>query len=243
MADLKLQIYQISVRDLEKLLEKFPVFASAELSDAAKKQGVYASKETQTAWYFTRNASENGWVIYVGYTGGLISYAASNPDTGLRVGLRVLYNSDSAVVKSLHFAKRKGIVWDPKTQTKKIMAGKAPVVTFGKIEYIWLNQEDCELGVAKTMELVSLKLLAKAVPFSINGRNNYEDAVALREQSKDVALKSCSSEELAMIVPVYMSNADNYMSATPVLTNAQEKSAGSAGAAQSTHTTTGGEGK
>jgi len=224
MADLKLLVYQISVRDLEKLLEKFPVFAGAELSDEAKMQGAYEDKTTKTGWYFTRNKAENGWVIFVGFTGGLVAFTPCCSDTGLRIGMHVKYEEESEITKTLHEVKRKGLVWDPKTRTKVFMKGKAPVVTVGKIEYIWLNKEECEAGTAETMELVSLKLIAKAKVFSrTDWDNNYDQAHGLIEQSEFLATLGCTPLERSKIVPVILSSKDNFMTATPVLEKAEEK--------------------
>lgn len=227
MAEFEILVYQISVKDLEKLLEKFPVFASAELSEDARNQGAYENKGTGTGWYFTRNKAENGWVIYVGFCGGLIAYSPSNPDTGLRVGMHYEYDENSEVLKTLHEAKRKGYVWDPKIKTKKLVKGKAPVVTIGKIDYIWLNKEECEAKETNMMELVSLKLITKAVPFSQSDwNNNYDEAQALRKQSEFVALFNCTAEERAKIVPVVISSRDNFMSVTPVSKTIEKKDAG-----------------
>lgn len=217
MADLKLLIYQISAKDLEKLLEKFPVFASAELSDEARTQGAYENPGTKTGWYYTRNKAENGWVIYVGFCGGLISYSPSNPDTGLRFGMLYEYEGEGEILKTLHEVKRKGIAWDPKTKTKRFLKGKAPAVTVGGIDYIWLNKEECEAGQSRVMELVSLKLVAKAKPFGgLGSTNNYDEADELRNQSEFLALYNCTPQEKAKIVPVMVSRQDNFMTATPV---------------------------
>ncbi len=227
MAELRLRVYQISVRDLERLLEKFPVFASAELTDKAREQGAFENKGTKTGWYFTRNKAENGWVIYVGFYGGLVSYSPANTDTGLRVGLQVWYNEESAVVKSEREEKRKAIVWDKKSKNKKRLVGRAPVVKFGGIDYIWMNKEDCKAGVAKTMDLISLNLIARAKQFgSTDCDNNYDEANNLRGQSEDLVLEGCTDEERAMIVPVDITSADNFMSATPVLAQVEKKEVG-----------------
>ena len=227
MAELKLRVYQISVRDLERLLEKFPVFASAELSEEAREQGAFENTGTKTGWYYTRNKAENGWVVYVGFYGGLISYSPANSDTGLRIGLQVWYNEESAVVKSEREEKRKAIIWDKNTKNKKGLVGKAPVVTFGGIDYIWMNKEDCKAGVAKTMDLVSLKLIARAKQFgAADGDNNYDRADNLIGQSEDVALAGCTDEERSMIVPVVMTSADNFMTAVPQLAQVEKKEAG-----------------
>ncbi len=217
MAEIELLIYQISAKDLEKLLKKFPVFASAELSENARTQGAFENKETKTGWYFTRNKAENGWVIYVGFCGGLIAYSPANSDTGLRFGMRYKYEENGDVLKTLHEVKRKGYVWDPKTQTKHFMKDKAPVVTVGGIEYIWINKEECENKEDRTMELISLKLIAKARPFNKSEwNNNYDEADELREQSEFLALFNCSPEERSKIVPVFISSKDNFMTATPI---------------------------
>jgi len=215
MAEIEVRVYQISVYDLERLIEKFPVFASAKLSSLAKKLGAYENKDTETGWYFTRNKAENGWVIYVGFNGGLISYSPSNKDTGLRVGMHIEYDENSDVVKSVRDVKRKAIIWDRKTKSKKKLFGKAPVVTFGKIDYIWMNKEDCDAGLSKTMDLISLELITKAVQFNdAEWNNNYNEAVRLRNQSEFVALFNCTAEERKMVVPVKMSSSDNFMKIT-----------------------------
>ena len=153
----------------------------------------------------------------MGFCGGLIAYSPANSDTGLRFGMRYKYEENGDVLKTLHEVKRKGYVWDPKTQTKHFMKDKAPVVTVGGIEYIWINKEECENKEDRTMELISLKLIAKARPFNKSEwNNNYNEADELREQSEFLALFNCSPEERSKIVPVFISSKDNFMTATPI---------------------------
>ncbi len=224
MAEFRTLVYLISAQEQVKLLSKYPVFASAELSVRAREEGAFEDQSTETGWYFTRTKGENGLVLLVGQCGGLISYNCGAKDTGLRVCLRLQYDEQSEVVQSCYPKRKKAIVWDPETKTRQKMSGKAPVVTFGGNEYVWLNKEECELRKDKTMELVSVELLCKAVQLDVNGLNNdYEQAVQLRQQAYTVATLKCTEKERAMLVPVVISDKDGYATATPDLEREETK--------------------
>ena len=224
MAEIRLLVYHISAQEQIKLLSKYPVFASAQLSDRAKEEGAFEDQSTETGWYFTRSKGENGLVLLVGQCGGFMSYYGGVKDTGLRVCVQLKYDQQSEVVQSCYLKKKKATIWDPQTKTRQRLSDKAPVVTFGGNEYIWLNKEECENENAKTMELVSVELLAKAVPFDESGLgNDYIKASKLHEQAYNIATLKCSPQERAMIVPVVISDKDGYATATPVLEREETK--------------------
>lgn len=102
----------------------------------------------------------------------------------------------------------------------------APVVTFGKKKYIWLNKDECENGKEKTMSLVSLELIARAKPFDKDGKTNdygSEAAKDLRQQCEDEALKFATDEEKKLLVKVRLSEKDGYEKAEPILKKEFEK--------------------
>ena len=96
--------------------------------------------------------------------------------------------------------------------------GTAEIITFGGKEYIWLNKEDFKIGKAKTMLCWSLEALECAKPFSRNYEDkDFSDATEIHNQCKRIVLENCTEEEKAMLIPVKMSEEDNYESAQPLL--------------------------
>lgn len=226
MSRIRLIAYQLSVKDVQRLIERFPVFASAELTEEAIRQGAFQDLSKNAGWYFTRNAAEGKLVTYVGLTGWCISYLASNSSTGLRYGLRIDYDPKSPVMKTLRCERKRGYAWDTESGTKILTAGKAPVVTFGGIDYIWVNRELCESGMVGEMELVTLKLVARATPYSRNNESNdYKDAKELQFQTQVVALSKCTEAERNMIHPIDLTDEDDYMNARPTAMTMRERKA------------------
>lgn len=208
--------------DYQEIKTKFPAFLSAPLSKKAKKQDAYESDTYNTGWYFTRKAwaGSSGQVESV-CTDGDLGWSLSNrSDAGLRVALQTIYNPDSSLVKGCQEISRTAQIWDEKKQKVIETTSKAPVVTFGKKQYIWLNKAECEKGDEITMRLVSLELLARSVPFDKEGKtNDYGNKAAdeIRKQCEDEALEFATKEEKAMLVKVKLSSKDGYERAEPIL--------------------------
>ena len=91
-----------SKADWEEILEKFPAFASADLSEKAKKEGAHRNSDYKTGWYFTRTVWP-GWLTpalwIMTLDGGLSHRLSYDDDAGLRVALQTIYNPDNSLVK------------------------------------------------------------------------------------------------------------------------------------------------
>lgn len=213
------EAYLLSAEEYDLLKKKFPAFASAFVSDKAKAQGAYVDSDYEGKGHYPlRTAADPYSLIFFGHSSGMrVFYSSSSNSAGLRVALQVIYNPECDVVKSCKNEKRTTLVCNENNGQDENVTSEAPIVIFGKIKYIWLNKEECEAGTAKTMQLVSLDLLERAVPLDINGfHNDYALAEALRGQVNRIAKENCTKEELDMIVPVAMSKEDGYAKATPI---------------------------
>ncbi len=215
MAEITLKAYIPGEEEYQECFKKFPAFMSAKLSERAKKEETFAYGNNG---YFPMRTSshEPNRIICVNYNGSRIPQIAKMPNAGLRVAMQVMYTPESSIVKSTKNLKRVSTLYGDQEVTNE-----APIVTFGKNEYIWFNKEECEAGKDATMKLCSLNLLAKAVPFEKDmEKGDYADfarATELQEQALQVATENCTEEELEMIVPVKMSDKDEYATAEPIL--------------------------
>jgi len=186
------------------LVKNFPAFISANVSAKAKAQGAVESRNEGKGYYLLRSL-HHSFNIYVD--------ASGNPDVlwdhhsyaGLRLALSLIYNPQSRIVKKCGWIKRNEIVKKAKDKVK--IKSKAPVVKFGKIQYIWTNKEDCESGKSQVMKLISLDLVEKANLF-VN--EDYAAQKNLRAQCERVAFENATEEEKEMVVEVTMSSEDNY---------------------------------
>ena len=225
MAEIKLKAFPVSEKEQKKLKAKFPAYSNAALSERAEKEGTYKNSvylyfAGETGLYFTRSRADisSSFVQCVDSTGSLIDKIGDFTHCGLRVALQIIYNREQPVVKSCRTEKRTAMICNDDTNIVEMRINEAPIVVFGKKEYIWLNKEDCENDSAKTMELISVKLLAKSVQFDKAGENNdFANAVELQKQCYEVATENCTEEEIAMLAPVVMNDEDNYNNATPIL--------------------------
>ena len=222
MATIENYVNLPSEADWEEIMTKFPAFASASLSAKAKKDLAFENSDYKAGYYFTRTAlpgSSDG-VKYVGTDGDLRWTRSYNYDTGLRVALQIIYNPECNLVKGCKKVSRTAEIWDKKKGDTVKTTSKAPVVTFGKKEYIWLNKDECENGTEKSMRLVSLELIAGAKPFDKDGNTNDYGSDAtkeLRQQCQDEAFEFATEEEKTMLVKVRLSKEDGYEKAEPIL--------------------------
>ncbi len=226
MAEITLNAYPVSEMQQKKLKEKYRAFSSADCSKRAEKEGAFKSESYGTGWYYTRSAfaGSSSFVYYVRHGGDLYRSCSSNVNTGVRVALQTIYNPNNSIAKGCRSVKRTAEIWDEQKQKAEKVTNEAPVVTFGKKEYIWLNKEECEAGTASTMELVSLELVAKSVPFDKNGdTNDFAQATEMHKQYLEIATEDCTKEELDMIVAVKMSEKDNYNSTTPIFKSKEQQ--------------------
>ena len=73
------------------------------------------------------------------------------------------------------------------------------------------------------MELWTLDLVERAVPFDKDGEtNDFAKATELIAQCDRVLKENCTKEELDMIIPVEMSSEDNYEKTTSIIKNKEE---------------------
>lgn len=235
MAELVLDAYIPSKEEYDFYYYKFRTFMCADLSEKVRNQyrGAGAIIIPLAGSYWLRSS---GSILDVDYEDE--AWVGERNDTRstawccsdkvfLRVALQLKYNPECKIVKDCKVVERAQWVFDSENGTIYSSEGKnrffqssAPIVTFGKKEYIWLNKKECERGVDKTMKLWSLKVLERAVPFSrknYRGNNDFGKATELHAQIDRVAKEDCTEEELAMIVPVRMSDKDGYATAKPVL--------------------------
>ena len=215
---------------------------SADLSEKADEQGAYHGFRKGKGWYPLRSAmlsdspeifiKERGRIvdrfplyspnsIAFGDEFGELDWFSSTIDrAGLRVAFKVIYNPNSSLVKGCRIEKRTTLVYDIKTGENINVTSSAPIVKFGGKDCIWLNKEDCESGKSKEMELWTLDLVERAVPFDKKmGTNDFAKATKLIAQCDRVLKENCTKEELDMIVPVEMSSEDNYEKTTPIYEN------------------------
>jgi len=144
----------------------------------------------------------------------------------LRVALPLIYNPQSSIVRGCRNLKRTTKVWNEKNKEDEKVTSEAPIVKYGKIDYIWTNKEECESGKSKVMNLVSLDLVERAMPFDSELKHNdFAKAKDIRLQCEVVAFENATEEEKAMAVEVSMSSEDNYEKLTyshPLLENEEE---------------------
>ena len=219
MAEIRLKAYPVSKMQQEKLTERFCAFASVDVSERAEKEGAWKSEHYGTGHYPTRSAHGTSFICYVTAYGALIDVRSNSSDSGVRVALQTIYNPNNSIVKSCHSVKRTAEIQITNFKVEKV-TNVAPVVTFGKKEYIWLNKEECEAGTASTMELVGLVIVAKSVP---SNKLDFALATEMHEQYLQLATEDCTKEELEMLVEVRMSEKDNYNSATPIIKTKEQQ--------------------
>ncbi len=226
MATIENYVNLPSMADWKEIMTKFPSFASAPLSEKAKKEGASEEYYYNTGYYFTRTALPASFskVESVREEGFLHWDDSYNDHAGLRVALQVKYDPDSCVMKSCEKVSRTAKVYSYETCRVMETTSVAPVVMFGKKPYIVLNLEECieqhskgNLAIAK---LVSVESIACAKPFDKTGcSNDYgcEAAKEIRQQCQDEALEFATKEEKKLLVRVRLSKEDGYEKAEPIL--------------------------
>ncbi len=221
--NIELKAYLPSVGEYDECFKKYRAFVSAQVSKKAESNGTFESDNySGNGYYFMRSAlAGSSGKVLCGFDCGVRGWFYScNASTGLRVAFQLIYNPKSATCQSCQIEKRTTTVYDDKDaplysgdgKDKKITS-EAPIVEFDGKKCIWLNKEECESGVDKTMKLWTLELVDYAVPFNKKGENNdFAKASEIQEQCLNVFSKEAQKE----LVMVRMSSEDNYESATPV---------------------------
>ena len=226
MATLKLDAYIPSKGEYEKYFDKFRAFMSADLSEKADEQGAYHDEVYEgKGWYPLRSALSGSAdrVLSGNRSGCLVWNGSYSNNAGLRVAFKVIYNPECNLVKGCRTEKRTTLVYDEKKEKNINVTSSAPIVKFGGKDCIWLNKEDCESGKSNEMELWTLDLVERAVPFDKDGEtNDFAKATELIAQCDRVLKENCTKEELDMIIPVEMSSEDNYEKTTSIIKNKEE---------------------
>lgn len=252
MSTIKAKAYLPSVKDITTISKKFPAFISSLMSDNAQEQRVTRIaklatiidkteakrdvKQHHMGQYFLRTPYFSDSVVAVEKGGTKIVNPSAEAE-GLRVGISIVYNPDSAAAKSCRMITRT-VVWSyGRFENKE--TSTAPIITFAGKEYVWINKEECESGKAQVMSCISLDLLAKAEPYYKEEKkkvlffhvskdksvrhNDYAKAEELRAQCERVAFENASEEEKAMVVEVEMSSQDLYEDLTYHFTEKQKQ--------------------
>lgn len=227
MSVLKLDAYIPSCSEYIKYQKKFPAFMSANLTKTAIKQGLKPNKFYKgKRWFPLRSIqSKETKRIWLGSSNGNLSSNYSHiHNTGLRIAFNIKYNPENSIVKNCKLQKRTTNILNYSLEVDENITSVAPIVKFGKHDCIWLNKEDCECGKANFMELWTLDLVEKALPFSkVNEEPDFKNAHNLIEQC-EIALKmNCTKQELDMIIPTEFNSEDCYEKANPILNLEKDK--------------------
>ena len=210
-----------SLSDYRELLDKYHAFAVAQPLIKAIREHTFVDKNYGTGYYFTRNADEKPDKIAVIFPDGHVSSQSGKfTILGLRVTLQLAYNKNYTMLKNCRMVTNTAYVWNGKINKAVKSTRTAPIVTFGKIDYVWLNKEECEKGIQNTMRLISVTLLANAKPFDENGETNdygSNATIEIRRQCEKEALRYATTEEKSMLVKVRLSSEDGYEKAEPIL--------------------------
>lgn len=211
----------LSLSDYNEIFSKFPAFSCAKLSKKAKQDNLYGDKINKSHSYYLRSP-ENTYpylVQTIDCYGGRGTLNSQFKD-GLRVSIQLKYHPQSDIVKNCITISQTSKICDLKEDS---ITSTAPIVTFGKIKYIWLNKNECENNNEKTMRLTSLEILAKSVPFDDYGQTNDYGSYFTRQirkqcENEAFGINFCdlTKEEKAMLVKVKLSSKDNYAKATPI---------------------------
>lgn len=217
MSTVKARAYIPSAAEYDLLKEKFPGFAGPK----ATKKALDAGVQTGANWIdqscfvlrtpVPRYFETEGYSIYMGYiTGERKPTFTSTETNGLVVAINLIYDPNSSVVQNC----KTKYSWSYVSSDRKgkvTEESEAPIVTFGGIEYIWLNKEECEQGNAHFMHLISRYVLDKAPQFSEDGsHNDYAQATDIHEKCESIAFENATEEEMALVVEAEMSDEDGY---------------------------------
>lgn len=218
MSIIKSKAYLPSAEEQSLLYAKYPAFSCAYVSEKAKKQGAYSNSENKGHYYLRTILpwESSTPVDFVATDGSHALDIYTDKIPGLRISMSLNYDANSQIVKNCKTVKRTTYVYNDTageeiTKSEKKVTSKAPVVTFGGIDYIWLNKKECEKGNSAVMQIISVDLLEKAEPFTLKKHNaDYAKAEELRAQCERVALENATEEEKAMVLDAIMSSNDKY---------------------------------
>ncbi len=232
MAKIKQKAYIPSVSEYDRAWHKFKAFMGAKLSEKAKKDGAWENKDYKAGYFFMRNpVSGSSYEVWYGDLGGTRDWCISHNDVaGLRVEFNLIYNPECSLVKGCKKETRTALVYENDNGgpaydgngCRKEVTSTAQIITLANgTKCLWLNKEECE-NPGDIMDLWTLDLVEKAEAFAPNcDHNDYGKADALRNQCENWVENNLSDEEKKMLVPVEMSDEDDYNKATPVLEDDQ----------------------
>ncbi len=225
--------HPITLNQQRKIAAQFPAFTCAELDKKAVKENAFKLRDKNGrffGWCLTPsvstqdfsqdNAIINGFykdnaVFHISHDGGISPYMASFKGYGLRVSIHLKYMSDSKVTKSCvnktltNNICTHAINYNPGNSFPLTITSTAPVVMFGKREYLWLNRNECETNQEDFMDLVSLKIIAKAKGYK-KGEFNFADNKKLQRQCVEKALQDSDEEELPLVMKGFLFEQENY---------------------------------
>ncbi len=141
--------------------------------------------------------------------------------TGLRVGIHPMYDAKSKVVASKkNITRIDGIEDEAITST-------GTVVTFGGIDYLWLNEEQCENGEEKLMDLASVGIVARDRKRWGHCLDGYDwddiERESFRELSEQVVLAGCDEDEMALLQEGMLLKEEGYETWHPISAKKQKK--------------------
>lgn len=188
-----------SINDVKEILKKFPAFVIAPLSQKAIDSGTISYKKdvfgNEHGMFCILAPNLWGEGLRTASAAGDTFYPVYVNDTGIRPSIQVIYNAESEIVKSCRIVEK-----TTKTENDEVTS-KAPVVTFAKKDYIWLNKKECENKSEKTMRLISTEVQAKA--------NVEFETKTFAERCEEEVLEFATEEEKSMLVKYgYLSNND-----------------------------------
>lgn len=216
----------ISLTEYKELKGKFPAYASAKVCTKALERGVekdlcgMGAFLTRCAYRFDEKTGEPDddvdCMAFVDEFGEVDGAEVEWCIWGVRPSVIIEYDPNSKVVASLKEKEKTALIFDEETEQIKKVTSVAPIVRFGKKEYIWMNEEACETGVSPTMSLISVKILDGYVAVEDPMVDIYGELEELQDACYDAVTEYCTPEEKASIVKVGMRGEDNFERATPL---------------------------
>lgn len=231
MTKLILRAYIPSTSEYDKAWEKYRAFMGAELSEKAKREAVWEFPEYKKGSFFLRNQFHGTtYKVAFGLENGSRYWSYSDHNhSGLRVAFNFTYSPKCKLVRNCKMIERKSLVYENKNGEtlyvnggyKKVIKSRAPIITLKNgTPCIWLNKDDCEEKKSNTIQLWTLDLVEKAAPFAkYLNHKDFGKAEILRNQCETWLENNLSNEEKKMVVPIEMSDEDDYEMATPLEQN------------------------
>lgn len=224
----------VCVSEIKEIKERFPSYASANVTGKAKDSGVERVM-CGTGDYVTRCAyvfdSEDAalydydCIAFADEFGELDGAEVECGIWGIRASVQILYDEKSKVVASCKQKERTAFVHNDETNRIEKVSSVAPIVMFGKKEYIWMNIEECKANDSPVMRLVGVKIIDGYYPVNDPLCDKYSNLEELQDWCFEAVTEFCSDEEKKSIVSVVMTDEDNFESAKPILEKVEKQDA------------------